>query len=209
MKRLIVVTAIAVPLVFGCVDRRTEGPPDVSSTEGLFGVAPSSAGGIPSVITLTPITPTTGEGIAIAQTPVMDQFGLAFSPREMFVSIGRSVRFTNSEGALAHNVQVRSIDRGIGLFDADTNAGEAVVFEFTEEGGYDVSCETHPGMTAFIYATSSPYSTFADQDGSFRFTGVPPGEYSLTVWHSKAALRSEQWVTIGIDPTEIQVASSR
>lgn len=210
MSRHIGLTVVAAALVVACADTQTETPPsEPDSAEGVFGVAAPAVGGIPSVITLTPVTPTQNDERAIREVDVMDQFGLAFSPRELFVPVGRPVPFTNSEAALAHNVHIRSIDRGSDVFNDDANSGETLNFEFPEEGGYDVSCDTHPGMTAFVFATDAPYFVFADQGGGFSLTGIPEGEYTLRVWNPNVERRSEQRVIVGTGPTEVPMATSR
>jgi hypothetical protein len=51
-------------------------------------------------------------------------------------------------------------------------------------------------MTAFIFVTDAPYAAFADGDGGFHLSGVPAGEYTLTVWSIDPADRSEQAVVV-------------
>jgi len=41
----------------------------------------------------------------------------------------------------------------------------------------------HPWMTAFIFVVSHPYATVSDAAGHFRIAGLPPGRYTLDVWH--------------------------
>ena len=208
----------SVALVMACANVVEEAPPaGTTPTEGVFGVAPPASRGTPSVVTLSPVSPpsatdgTSGQGLntQATGTAVMDQFGLAFTPRELSVRVGEIVRFTNSEGALAHNVQLRSSAGGDELFNDDTSAGTFVEYEFAEEGGYDVTCETHPGMAAFIYATTSPYVVFSTPDGAFHFPLVPPGEYTLSVWHVDESLRTDQAVAVGPESTEVRIRSSR
>jgi plastocyanin len=201
-----------------CANVEEEAPPaETAPTEGVFGVAPPASRGTPSVVTLNPVSSPSGperangDGLNTQATgpEVMDQFGLEFAPRELSVRVGESVRFTNSEGALAHNVRLRASAGGDELFNEDTSAGTFVEYEFAEEGGYEVSCETHPGMTAFIYATTSPYVVFSTPDGAFHFPSVPQGEYTLSVWHPDESLRTEQAVTVGLGSTEVRIRSSR
>jgi hypothetical protein len=64
------------------------------------------------------------------------------------------------------------------------------------EGGYDVTCDVHPGMRAFVFVTSAPYATFAAIDGTFMIPDVPDGAYTVTVWSATPSLRSERQVEV-------------
>ena len=54
----------------------------------------------------------------------------------------------------------------------------------------------HPGMSAFIFVTNASYAAFADADVGFHLSGVPAGEYTLTVWRIDAAARSEHALVV-------------
>jgi hypothetical protein len=46
----------------------------------------------------------------------------------------------------------------------------------------DVGCDIHPGMSAQIVATSTPYAVMADTDGNFVFDDVEPDGYTMIVY---------------------------
>ena len=168
----------------------------------MYGVAPKAVGGIPSVVTLTGVAGME-ESEATGEPPVMDQFGLSFSPRQMFVPVGAVVVFTNSEAALTHNVHIRSVDADSTILNADATPGETLEVVLSEQGGYDVLCDMHPGMTAFVFATESPYAVFADAGGFFHLSAVPEGEYVLRVWSVDPTRRTAQSVSVGPGATEV------
>ena len=181
----------AAVLFCSCADAEPDSPrSEPTPPEGVFGQAPAALGGIPSVITLEAEAP-----IDRSEAPefLMDQLGLQFSPLRLLVRVGQPVRFQNSE-SIAHNVHVRSMSGDSTVFNEDTMLGQSASFVFDEEGGYDVKCDVHPGMTAFIFVTSAPYAVFAEQDGAFHASGVPAGEYTLNVWSVDAAAHSEQTI---------------
>lgn len=188
-------------LLCSCADAKPDAPPsELTPSEGVFGQAPAALGGIPSVITLETQAP-----LDRSEAPefLMDQLGLQFSPLRLFVRVGEPVRFQNSE-SIAHNVHVSSMSGDSTVFNEDTMLGQSASFVFDEEGGYDVKCDVHPGMTAFIFVTSAPYAVFAEQDGAFQLSRVPAGEYTLKVWSVDAAARSEQTiVTADGEGTEV------
>jgi plastocyanin len=170
--------------------------------DGVFGRAARAVGGFPSVVTLEP----TGESAAAAPTPegevVIDQLGLTFVPRHTVVHVGATVRFTNGE-AVQHNVHLRRVDDGATVFNADTPPNESLTFVIDREGGYDLLCDAHPGMTGMVYATTAPYFGLAAPDGAFHVEGVPPGTYALRVWSLDVTARVERAVTVEGAATEV------
>ena len=47
-------------------------------------------------------------------------------------------------------------------------------------------CNVHAEMSAYIVVTETPYFARTDKEGKFVLKGVPPGKYTLKVWHEKA-----------------------
>ena len=126
----------------------------------------------------------------------MVQLALEFWPAELLVGVGQRMVVTNNE-SLAHNVHVRFADTDSTVFDIDTLSGQSLEFVFEREGGYDVTCNVHPEMHAFIYATATPYAAFADDEGYFLLPDIPPGTYTLSVWSVAPELRSEETIDVG------------
>lgn len=171
------------------------------ATAAVRGQTPPASGGIPAIVTLTPQAsdgpaPTDSrtpalEGSGLSGHPaapaeggqaVVDQFGLAFSPRVLIVAHGSPVRFTNSEGAISHNVHLRSVSGDSTVFNGDTGPTEEVDVMLPDPGGYDVLCDMHPGMTGFVFITDAPLAVAAGSNGRFEMDPVPPGEYLARVW---------------------------
>ena len=202
--------AMAVAVLGGCEAPASEAPPpDAGPTEGVFGRVAPAVGGVPSVVLLEPDA--TGAPVAPAggarPEPIIDQRGLQFTPRHLVVRVGDTVRFTNSE-SISHNVQMRDAERGATVLDVDTPPGESADMVVEREGGYDILCSVHPGMTAFLFATAAPIAAFAEPDGTFEIASVPAGAYRLTVWSLDEAARSARSVVVreGV-ATEVSGAS--
>jgi len=195
-------------LVVGCTGTspEPEGTTDDTlpdNTDGVvFGQAPAAVGGIPSVVMLSPVSEGDNGAPVFDSDPVIDQFGLVFSPNILLIGVGQTVTFTNSE-SLAHNVNLQHIETDAVVLDVDTDPTESAQYTFHESGGYDVRCNMHPGMTAFVFTSPTPYVVFANLDGEFTLSGVPPGSYTLTVWSTDAALGGERTVEVGGGRTEL------
>jgi plastocyanin len=158
------------------------------------------------VVTLRPSTG--GPAAPPAEVAVLDQLGLAFTPSQLLVRLGQPAEVVNSE-SLAHNVHVTFADTDSTVLLADMNSGDRMELDLDQEGGYDVVCDVHPGMRAFIYVTSAPYAVFAAADGSFLIPDVPPGSYTVSVWSADVGARSERSVQVSGTSTELDLSASR
>jgi hypothetical protein len=48
----------------------------------------------------------------------------------------------------------------------------------------------HPWMSAYIIRAASPYCTVTDADGKFQLEDIPPGTYTLKMWHEGVTARN-------------------
>jgi hypothetical protein len=65
-----------------------------------------------------------------------------------------------------------------------------------EEVMVPVKCNIHPWMRAYIGVVNNPFYAVTGDDGTFTLKGLPPGTYTIQVWHEKY-LTQEQQVTVG------------
>jgi hypothetical protein len=47
-------------------------------------------------------------------------------------------------------------------------------------------------MSGVIVVMDHPYYAASDEKGAFRLADVPPGEYSLKVWHEKLGEKTQK-----------------
>jgi plastocyanin len=205
MKGTACLTLWVVALSSACGGDVPEPPQQVAPPEGVFGLAPAVSLGVPSAVAMRPSTG--GPASPPSEPVVMDQLGLAFSPGRLVVRAGQPLVFTNSE-SLVHNVHLSFIDADSTVYLSDMDPGDRSQIFLEREGGYDVICDHHPGMTAFIFVTSAPYSAIADDDGTFAITDVPPGSYNASVWSASEDLRSERTVEISGSSTELDLSTA-
>ena len=155
-------------------DRTSAGPERV-----VHGRAPAAVNGMPSVVILTPDTPT---DFPIPDEPAaMDQFSMMFVPAQLLTRVGQPVRFANSDQEL-HNIRVVENESQDTIFNVGTPAGIFYEHVFDRAGTYAVSCDVHTAMGGVIIATDSPYAVTAGADGAFEIADVPPGTYTATVY---------------------------
>ncbi|MGI9382355.1 MAG: hypothetical protein ACR2PO_04315 [Methyloligellaceae bacterium] len=49
--------------------------------------------------------------------------------------------------------------------------------------GMKVECDAHDFMHAFVFVARNPYYAVVNDKGEFEIKDVPPGEYTIKVWH--------------------------
>ena len=68
---------------------------------------------------------------------------------------------------------------------------------------WQVNCNVHSWMGAYIWSFDHPYAAVTDKDGKFEITGLPPGKFEVVVWHERCEeLRQTVELRAG-DPVEI------
>ena len=201
---LAVLLAVAATIVgtSACGDSEPPPPPEAPAPQGVYGTAPPAVAGTPSVLVLEATEPASAPAGEDDEPPTIDQLGLVFTPTTLVARVGEPVVFTNSE-TIVHNVHLWFADNDSTVYDVETDPGARAEFVFDRPGGYDVTCDHHPGMRGFIYVTDADRAVFADNTGGFVIPDVAPGSYTLSVWSVDPALRSEQQIRVEGPSTEI------
>jgi plastocyanin len=132
--------------------------------------------------------------------PVMDQRNLMFIPNVLVVRTGQPAEFLNSDDEL-HNLNVKDSDTRQQAFNVAIPTDGKYVHTLDHDGIYDVSCDIHPGMSAQIFAVSTPYSTLTDASGQFAFSEVPPGQYLARAFATPRVL--ERTIEVATGPVEL------
>ncbi len=114
----------------------------------------------------------------------IDQKNLTFKPRVLPIVVGTTVDFLNSDDVL-HNVF--SPDQCTGKFNLGTwPKGQTKAFTFKEPGCTPtLLCNVHPEMEGFVVVVETPYYAVSDKEGNYMIKDVPPGKYTLKIWHEK------------------------
>jgi plastocyanin len=177
-------------------------PPARASSSGgrIVGTVPPPTGQVPVIIVLEPKT--LREFPPQTDKPAMDQVGATFGPALLFVRTGQPTEFRNSDDTL-HNVHVTHQETREPQFNVAIPTGETWDFTFKRDGFYHVGCDIHPAMSAEIFASSSPYVTTADSEGSFTFDDIAAGPYLVTVY--AGIKRSQKDVDVTAGETQVRI----
>jgi plastocyanin len=126
-----------------------------------------------------------------ASPAVLDNKGCRYEPHVLGVRIGQPVHIRNSDPTL-HNVNAmahanQEFNQSLPL------QGMTVTETFTApEIGIPFKCNVHIWMTAYAHVVAHPYFAVTDAAGRFSLPDLPPGTYTLEVWHEKLGSRTQQ-----------------
>ena len=115
---------------------------------------------------------------------LLDNKNCAFVPRVQTIAVGQPLALRNSDFIL-HNVHARR-NGYTTIFNLGLPYWSEKTYRFTQPGHVLVDCDVlHTWMRAHIIVTDHPYSAVTDATGRFDISDIPPGEYSLRLWHER------------------------
>jgi plastocyanin len=127
----------------------------------------------------------------VPEPVLLDQRGCMFVPRAVGVRAGQVLKLRNSD-KVSHNIHPMPKDnrewnesQAPGTPDAERKfaRGEVMI---------PVKCNIHKWMRAYIGVVDHPYFAVTGPDGSFELANIPPGEYTIAVWHEKLGDQTRQ-----------------
>ena len=113
--------------------------------------------------------------------PTLNQNGCVFEPHIVLVPHGKPLKLLNSDGVL-HNVHTwpkKNRSKNIAM----PGPVKELTVKFRRPERIRVSCDIHRWMEAWIIVTEHPYYAVSNEAGEFELTDIPPGRYTLHVWH--------------------------
>ena len=144
-----------------------------------------------------------GKSYPAPKTPVtIDQHGCQYVPHVMGIMVGQPYRILNSDGIL-HNIHT------LPKINPAFNRGQpATVKEMTTsfpkpETIFQVKCDVHPWMNAYIGVYTHPFFSVTKTDGKFTIAGLDAGTYEIAAWHEKLGTQTAT-VTVSGSDTKMQ-----
>lgn len=144
---------------------------------------------------------------APSEAAVVDQKGCWYEPLVAAVQVGQKVTIRNSDNTM-HNVNTMQAkeNKGFNIGQPQQGMEEVKTFE-VKEVAIPFLCNVHPWMKAYIAVLPHPYFKVTGADGAFELDMLPPGDYTLKVWHELG--QAEAQVTVeekGTAEVELKVA---
>ena len=146
-----------------------------------------SGGGLKNVIVYLenapPASPPT-------QAPAaLDQINCVYVPHVLAVQAGQTLRLKSSDPVL-HNVLLQCSLNPPANYGFPTIGERAITLKLPEPP-FNVRCDVHPWMSAWIGVFAHRWFAVTADDGSFSITHVPPGNYTLAAWHEALPLQRQ------------------
>jgi plastocyanin len=137
------------------------------------------------------------------KTPVtLDQKGCQYVPHVQGIMVGQAYRILNSDGIL-HNVHALpkinpSFNRPM-----PANLKESTATFSKPEPMFQIKCDVHPWMIAYVGVFTHPFFSATGTDGKFTISGLDPGTYEITAWHERLGPQTAS-ITVGANETKTQ-----
>ena len=154
-----------------------------------------------AVVSLHTDTPSQADPSTVV---VMDQRRLQFEPTVLAIQVGSNVSFPN-EDDVRHHVYSFSHPNSFELKLYHGEGGQYQRFEHT--GIVALGCNIHDGMLGFLRVVDTPYFATSDASGSLEIENVPPGNYTIQLWHPDLGTRIvQQHITMSAGPSNISLS---
>ncbi len=136
-----------------------------------------------------------GKKFAAPTEPVtIDQTGCMYVPHVVGAMVSQPVSFVNSDPE-PHNVHGRpAVVTPWNFMISRQGTSRSVTFD-KPEVAVPVGCDIHPWMRGYVGVVAHPYFGVTPASGAVTLAKVPPGTYTVGVWHEKLGTQ-EQAVTL-------------
>ena len=128
----------------------------------------------------------------------LDQKGCQYVPHVMGIMVGQTYRILNSDGIL-HNVHaLPKINKAFNRAMPATLKETTTTFE-KPEPVFQIKCDVHPWMSAYIGVFTHPFYSVTSTDGKFTISGLDAGTYEITAWHERLGTQTASVTVSGSD----------
>jgi len=140
-----------------------------------------------------------GKTYPVPKTPVtLDQNGCIYVPHAMGIMVGQAYRILNSDGIL-HNIHTLpkinpSFNRAMPATSKETSTSFP-----KPENVFQIKCDVHPWMSAYIGVFTHPFFSTTKTDGKFTISGLDAGTYEITAWHERLGTQTASVTVSGSD----------
>ncbi|HEX4404596.1 MAG TPA: carboxypeptidase regulatory-like domain-containing protein [Polyangia bacterium] len=139
--------------------------------------------------------------LAPVANAALDQRQCRYFPHVQALTVGTPLALMNND-AILHNVHAN--DAGMTVFNvAMPIKGQKLPIPMRKPGLMKLQCDAgHTWMNGWIYVFDHPFFAVTDDKGAFTIKDVPPGAYTVELWHEPAdgqgaGVRTTARVTVG------------
>lgn len=136
-------------------------------------------------------------GKAPADDYTIANHNCSFQPHVLAAMEGKTFVLENKDPVL-HNTHIRFSNRTLLNAALSFHEGDAMYHPIKDPrilsraGMLKVNCDAHEWMAGWVDVLDNPYFAVTAADGSFKITDVPPGTYTVKVWHENLGEKEQQ-----------------
>lgn len=116
-----------------------------------------------------------------AEKVVMDQRNCRHWPHVLALMTGQTLLVRNSDDTqhTVHGLPFKNKEFNI----SQAKRGMEKELSFKREEVFKIVCDPHPWESAYVGVFAHPFFSVTDENGQYEIKNLPPGEYTLAVWH--------------------------
>ncbi len=124
--------------------------------------------------------------------PVLDQKSCEYVPHVQAALKGSKLKIINSDPVL-HNVHSYHANKRTAFNLAMPIQNQKIKKKLKKTGVISINCDAgHTWMSAYVVVFDHPYFAVSDARGQFELNDVPPGTYTLELWHEKLGKQTQK-----------------
>jgi plastocyanin len=141
-------------------------------------------GGLQNVVVFVKDAKFTGK-LAPTAGAALDQKQCRYTPHVQALTVGTPLSVMNND-AILHNVHANESDMTV-FNVAMPIKGQKLPIPMRKPGLMKLQCDAgHTWMHGWLYVFDHPYYAVTDEKGAFTIKDVPPGDYTVELWHEPA-----------------------
>lgn len=150
-------------------------------------------------------------GKAPADSYTLANKGCTFVPHVVGAVAGKTFVLENKDPVI-HNTHIRLSGRTMLNMALSFHEGDAMYHPIKDQrvlskaGLLNVNCDEHEWMAGYIQVLPNPYFAVTAADGSYKITDVPPGTYTVAVWHENLGDKTEKVTVAASGTAKLDVA---
>ena len=138
----------------------------------------------------------TGKPLPLVRRYDVVNEGCLIAPRIQAAIVGGTLNIRSLDPVTHRTRLIRQgMDKPVALV-TETDEGQVVPLDHALDtpGQIEVRCDPHPWTRGFIAVFDHPYFAVTTTNGGFAFDSVPPGTYTVRVWHERLGTVSREVV---------------
>lgn len=132
-------------------------------------------------------------------TYTLDQKRCTYDPHVLAMPQGSELKILSSD-PINHNIHTYSFDND--PINIMFLPNQDYTQEVEEPEVIKVSCDLHSWMEAYIVVIPHSYFAVTQSDGTYEIKNVPPGKYTLKIWHESLGEKLQK-IEVGKNVTQV------